>query len=100
MALRARHRRLAGGPPPRDVVLLGPRGNGKDATATDQDIDAAFTATGMDADGRLAAREELNKLGYIWCPPGQLPPVVWSAGIPSLIRYAQAQATPAAAVRA
>ena len=68
---------------------------GMDATATDQDIDAALADTGVNADGRLAAREELNKLGYIWCPPGQLPPVVWSAGIPSLMRYVQAQTAPA-----
>ena len=73
---------------------------GMDAAATDQDIDAALAATGLDADGRLAAREELNRLGYIWCPPGQLPPVAWSAGIPSLMQYVQAQATPAAAVGA
>ena len=61
--------------------------SGLDATATDQDIDTALAATGLDADGRLAARGELNRLGYIWCPPGQLPPIVWSAGIPSLMQY-------------
>ena len=71
---------------------------GMDATATDQDIDATLTATGMDSAGRLAAREALNGLGYIWCPPGQLrPPVVWSAGIPSLMQYVQEQAASAAA---
>ena len=69
-----------------------------DATATDQDIDAALAATGMDAARRLAAREALNGLGYIWCPPGQLRPVVWSAGIPSLMQYVQEQAAPAAVV--
>ena len=68
---------------------------GMDATARDQDIDAALAATGLDADGRLAAREELNRLGYIWCPPGQLPPVVWNAGIPSLMQYVLDQAAPA-----
>ena len=73
---------------------------GLDAAATDQDIDAALAATGLDADGRLAAREELSRLGYIWCPPGQLPPVAWSAGIPSLMQYVLDQAVPAAAVRA
>jgi len=66
-----------------------------DATATDQDIDTALAAIGMDAEGRLAAREELHRLGYIWCPPGQLPPVVWSAGIPSLMRYVLDQAAAA-----
>ena len=62
---------------------------GLDATATDRDIDGALAATGLDADGRLAAREELNRLGYIWCPPGQL----WSAGIPSLMQYVLDRAT-------
>ena len=68
-----------------------------DATATDRDVDAALAATGMDAAGRLAAREALNGLGYIWCPPGQLPPVVWSAGIPSLMQHVLDQAAPPAA---
>ena len=63
-----------------------------DATATDRDLDVALAATGEDAAGRLAAREELNRLGYIWCPPGQLPPVLWGAGIPSLMQYVQDQA--------
>ena len=71
---------------------------GMDAAATDQDIDAALATTGLDADSRLAAREELNRLGYIWCPPGQLPPVAWSAGIPSLMQYVLDQAAPAVAV--
>ena len=56
-------------------------------TATDHDLDAALAATGGDAADRLAAREELNSLGYIWSPPAQLPPVVWVAGIPSLMTY-------------
>ena len=70
---------------------------GLDATATDRDIDTVLTAISMDAADRLAAREELNRLGYIWCPPGQLPPVVWSAGIPSLMQYVQEQAAHSAA---
>ena len=68
-----------------------------DATATDQDIDATLAATGLDAAGRLAAREALNGLGYIWCPPGQLRPVVWSAGIPSLTQFVLDQAAPSEA---
>ena len=58
------------------------------ATATDGDIDAALAAAGMD-DGtaRIASREALNRFGYIWCPPSQTPPIVWSAGIPSLMAY-------------
>lgn len=70
---------------------------GLDATATDQDIDAALAATGMDAPDRLAAREALNGLGYIWCPPGQRRRVVWSAGIPSLTRYVLDQSAPSTA---
>ena len=60
---------------------------GAAATASDRDIDAALATTGADAAGRLAAREELNRLGYIWSPPGQLPPVAWVAGIPSLMTH-------------
>ncbi len=53
-----------------------------DATATDQDIDAAFATIGMAREHRLATRDGLERLGYIWCPPGQLPPVVWSPASP------------------
>ncbi len=56
-------------------------------TASDQAIDAALATTGADSATRLAAREELNQLGYIWSPPGQLPPVVWLAGVPSLMTH-------------
>ena len=73
-------------------------GAGMDATATDQDIDAALAAAGLHAAGRLAVRDALNGLGYIWCPPGQLQPVVWSAGIPSLMQYVLDQVAPSAAV--
>ena len=64
------------------------------ATATDRDLDAALAATGDHAAGRLATREELNRLGYLWSPPGQLPPVVWVAGIPSLMTYVVDHALP------
>ncbi|MDD9989559.1 MAG: ATP-binding protein [Spirochaetaceae bacterium] len=67
---------------------------GADATASDHAIDAALAATGTDAAARLAAREELHRLGYLWSPPGQLPPVVWIAGIPSLTAYVLANAPP------
>lgn len=67
---------------------------GMDATATDGQINAALAASGTEA-VRLAAREELNRLGYIWCPPGQLPPVVWSPGIPSLTQFVSQQAASA-----
>ena len=57
-----------------------------DATATDQDLDGALATTYATEAERLAAREQLNELGYIWCPPGQ-GAVAWQAGIPSLMRY-------------
>ncbi len=60
---------------------------GADITASDHAIDAALATTGADAAARLAAREALHRLGYIWSPPGQLPPVVWIAGIPSLMAH-------------
>ena len=62
-----------------------------DAEASDREIDAALATTGADAAARLAARDELNRLGYIWCPPGQLPPVTWRAGILSLMAHVQRQ---------
>jgi len=40
------------------------------------------------------ARDELNRLGYLWSPPGQLPPIVWVAGIPSLMTYVANHAPP------
>ena len=67
---------------------------GADATASDHAIDAALATTGADAMARLAAREELNRLGYLWSPPGQLPPVVWVAGIPSLMTHVRHHAPP------
>lgn len=60
--------------------------DGLDATATDQDLDDALAFTYATEAQRLAAREQLNDLGYIWCPPGQRA-VAWHAGIPSLMRY-------------
>ena len=57
-------------------------------TATDRDIDDALFDAGMnERPDRIATREALNRLGYIWCPPGQTPPIVWSPGIPSLMTY-------------
>ena len=67
---------------------------GADVTASDHAIDAALATTGADAAARLAAREALHRLGYIWSPPGQLPPVVWIAGIPSLMRHVRDHAPP------
>ena len=90
-----RYRELeAGGLLPAAVAVAPGFQAGPDATATDRDVDAALSGTGLDASARLAAREELERLGYIWCPPGQLPPVVWSAGIPSLMQHVLDQAAP------
>ena len=90
-----RYRELeAGGLLPAAVAVAPAFQAGPDATATDRDVDAALAATGLDASGRLAARDALERLGYIWCPPGQLPPVVWSAGIPSLMQHVLDQAAP------
>ena len=63
-------------------------------TASDHAVDAALATTGADASARVAAREELHALGYIWSPPGQRPPVVWIAGIPSLTTYVLDQRPP------
>ena len=60
--------------------------DGLDATATDQDLDDALATTYETETERLAAREQLNELGYIWCPPGE-GAVAWHAGIPALMRY-------------
>ena len=67
---------------------------GPDATASDHDVDTALAATGADPAARLAAREALSRLGYVWRPPGQLPPVTWSAGIPSLMTHVLDHAAP------
>ena len=59
-----------------------------DATAQEQELDAALAAAGIeDAAERIATLDGLNRLGYVWCPPGQLPPIAWSAGIPSLMTF-------------
>ena len=67
-----------------------------DASASNQAIDDALAAAGIAAaDERFQAREGLHDLGYIWRPPGQLPPVVWRAGIPSLVTHVLAHASAA-----
>ena len=66
---------------------------GSDDGASNQAVDDALAAAGIDAEEeRYQAREALNDLGYIWRPPGQLPPVVWRAGIPSLMAHVLAHA--------
>ena len=41
----------------------------------------------------------LNRLSYMWRRPGQLPPVLWSVGIPLLTTYVLEHA-PESAIRA
>ena len=92
-----RYRELeAGGLLPAALAVAPLFQGGLDATATDRDVDAALATTGLDASARLAARDGLDRLGYVWSPPGQLPPVVWSAGIPSLMQHVLDQAAPPA----
>ena len=55
--------------------------------ASDRDIEEALARAGVEVDARLVAREELNRLGYVWEPPGQVPPIMWKAGIPSLMNH-------------
>ena len=96
-----RYRELeAGGLLPAAAALAPVFRAAADATASDHEVDAALATTGADAAARLAAREALNRLGYVWCPPGQLPPVTWSAGIPSLMAHVLDHAKPPAPERA
>ena len=63
------------------------------ADASDQDVDAALAEAAVeDASTRLAAREALNRLGYIWQPPNQQAPIRWQPGIPSLMAHVLTQA--------
>ncbi len=41
-----------------------------------------------------AALTALERLGFVWHPPGQVPPVCYEAGIPSLMAYVLDQAVP------
>ena len=96
-----RYRELeAGGLLPAAAALAPVFRAAADATASDHEVDAALATTGADAAARLAAREALNRLGYVWCPPGQLPPVTWSAGIPSLMAHVLDHTKPPAPERA
>ena len=71
---------------------------GPNISASNQEIDTALAAAGIEAESDLFhAREGLSDLGYIWRPPGQLPPVRWQAGIPSLMTYVLAHAPSSAA---
>ena len=62
--------------------------DGLDATAQEHELDAALARAGIDdANTRLLELTALNHLGYVWHPPGQVPPITWSAGIPSLMTF-------------
>ena len=63
---------------------------------SDGQIDTALRAVATSESSRLAIREKLNALGYIWCPPNQAPPVTWQPGIPSLMAYVRQRAELAA----
>ena len=83
----------AGGLVPAANAVASVFGDDFDATVSNQEINAALVAAGFNGErDRFNAREALNRLGYIWRPPGQLPPVAWSAGIPSLMTHVQAHA--------
>ena len=62
--------------------------DGLDATAEEHELDAALAAAGIGDDAsRTQALRALTRLGYIWRPPAQTPPLAWSAGIPSLMGF-------------
>ena len=62
--------------------------DGLDATAREHELDAALAEAGIDDENaRLLELQALNRLGYVWRPPGQVPPIIWSAGIPSLMTF-------------
>ena len=62
--------------------------DGPDAAVPEHELDDALARTGIeDADSRNLALKALNRLGYVWDPPGQMPPIAWSAGIPSLTTF-------------
>ena len=61
---------------------------GQDATAEEHELHAALASAGVeDPASRNRKLSALNRLGYIWHPPGQEPPIAWSAGIPSLTTF-------------
>ena len=90
---QSRYQELRGGGLMAAAVGVAPLFLRENATASEQELEAALAATGLeDADERFATLERLNRLGYVWCPPGQGAPMAWSAGIPSLMRYVLDQA--------
>lgn len=65
-----------------------------DATATEPELEAALAGVvAGDGADRFDALAKLNRLGFVWRPPGQAPPAGWNAGIPSLMTYVLERAT-------
>ena len=92
---QSRYRELRGGGLMSAALAVAPLFLRQNATASEQELDAALAATGReDAADRFATLESLNRLGYVWCPPGQGAAMAWSAGIPSLMKYVLDQAGP------
>lgn len=85
---QSRYRELLGGGLLAATVAVAPLFLPEGDGASEQELDEALATSGAeDAADRLATLEGLNRLGYLWCPPGQAAPVAWGAGIPSLMRY-------------
>lgn len=89
-----RYRELEGRDLLRAAVALAPVFR-QTEDVSDGQIDTALRTVATSANARLAIREKLNALGYIWCPPDQAPPVTWQPGIPSLMAYVHQRAEPA-----
>lgn len=70
------------------AVAVAPLFQADSEGVSDHDLDDALAAAGVaSTEARVATREALNALGYIWCPPGQLPPIRWRPGIPSFTTH-------------
>ena len=69
-------------------------------TLTYEELKSAVAA-GLAADAELAqvhaALDALQRLGFVWRPPGQLPPVRYEPGIPSLMAHVLGHTAPAQA---
>ena len=66
-------------------------------TLTYEELKAAVAdglATDADPGQVHAALNALQRLGFVWRPPGQLPPVRYEPGIPSLMAYVLDHAVP------
>ena len=55
---------------------------------------AAGLAANADPQQMHTAVTVLQRLGFVWRPPGQLPPVRYEPGIPSLMAYVLDHAAP------